>query len=90
MLQDRPEANSMPAAVCSMIMGLQYAGRSVLNDDKHFDQASYAPLMMVFRVSAPTLPRASSVGQNLSSTSSQLLFAQQCSRMCMRDLHIMP
>lgn len=57
-VQEVPEAHSMPAAVSLMIKGLLYAGHFTLHDDKAFDQAYFAHLMVLFRVctSCPGAP----------------------------------
>ncbi len=58
-VQEAPEAHSMPEAVRLMIKGLLYAGHFTLHDDKAFDQAYFAHLMVLFRVctSCPRTPR---------------------------------
>ena len=60
-VQEAPEAHSMPAAVSLMIKGLLYAGHFTLHDDKAFDQAYFAHLTVLFRVctSCPGIPRQS-------------------------------
>lgn len=49
-VQEVPQATSMPAAVSVMIRGLLFAGHSALHDDKAFEQAYFAHLMSLFRV----------------------------------------
>ena len=49
-LQEIPE-DSMPAAVNSMVDALLQAGLALLRDDRSLDQAYFAQLLLLFRVS---------------------------------------
>ena len=49
-LQETPE-DSMPAAVNNMVDALLQAGVALLRDDRSLDQAYFAQLLLLFRVS---------------------------------------
>lgn len=49
-LQEIPE-DSMPAAVNTMVDALLQAGLALLRDDRSLDQAYFAQLLLLFRVS---------------------------------------
>lgn len=49
-VQETPE-DSMPAAVNNMVDALLQAGLTLLRDDRSLDQAYFAQLLMLFRVS---------------------------------------
>lgn len=53
-VQETPE-DSMPAAVKNMVDALLQAGLTLLRDDRSLDQAYFAQLLMLFRVSVRCL-----------------------------------
>ena len=54
-MQEPSQADSMPAAVNKMITGLIFAGHFVLHDERIYDQAYYAHLMLLFKVNPVVL-----------------------------------